>query len=49
MQGNELELITLYAADFRHIITDFQSSHGRVPTADELLWTESQLKGRDIC
>ena len=48
MTGNELELITLYAADFRQIITDFEFTHGRVPNADELLWIESQAQGRDI-
>ena len=48
MAGNELELIRLYASDFRQIITDFEVNYGRVPTADDLLWIESQLKGRDI-
>lgn len=48
MQGNELELITLYAADFREIILEFEREHGRVPTADDLLWIESQHQGRDI-
>ena len=48
MNGNELELISLYAADFRQIITDFESTHGRVPTADDLLWIASELRGRDI-
>jgi len=49
MQGDELELISLYAADFREIITEFESSHdGRVPSADDLLWIESETQGRDI-
>jgi hypothetical protein len=48
MTGDELELISLYAADFRQIIADFESTHGRVPTADDLIWIESELKGRDI-
>jgi hypothetical protein len=48
MTGNELELITAYAADFRDIITDFKQKFGRVPTADDLLWIESQRAGRDI-
>ena len=48
MTGNELELITLYAADFRQIITDFEFKHGRVPSADDLLRIESRLQGRDI-
>lgn len=48
MAGNELELITLYAADFRQIIKDFEVTYGRVPSADDLLWIESELKGRDI-
>jgi hypothetical protein len=48
MTGNELELINLYAEDFRRIITDFERIHGRVPTADDLLWIESELRGHDI-
>ena len=49
MQGDELKLISLYAADFRKIITDFESTHdGKVPTADDLLWIESEAQGRDI-
>ena len=49
MNGNELELIHVYAADFRKIIIEFEALHGgRVPTADELLWIESQHQGRDI-
>ncbi|MDF7801862.1 hypothetical protein P4C99_20460 [Pontiellaceae bacterium B1224] len=48
MHGNELELIKVYAADFRDIITEFEIANGRVPTADDLLWLESQRKGRDI-
>ena len=48
LQGNELELIKLYAEDFRQIITDFELTHGRVPTADDLIWIESQHQGHDI-
>ncbi len=48
LSGNELELIQEYAADFRDIITDFERKHGRVPTADDLLWIESQHQGHDI-
>ena len=49
MSGNELELIRVYAKDFRDIITEFESSHnGRVPSADDLLWIESQRQGHDI-
>lgn len=48
MHGNELELIRVYASDFRDIITEFEAIHGRVPTADDLLWLESQRRGRDI-
>jgi hypothetical protein len=49
MNGNALELIPQYASDFREIITEYESTHeGHVPSADELLWIESQRKGRDI-
>ena len=49
MGGNALELIPIYAADFRRIITDYEHSHnGRVPSADDLLWIESQRRGHDI-
>jgi len=49
MKGNELELISLYAADFRNIITDYERTHdGHVPSADDLLWIESQHAGHDI-
>lgn len=48
MNGNELELIGVYAEDFRDIITEFESRFDRVPTADDLLWIESQRRGRDI-
>ena len=48
MYGNEMELISLYAADFRRIITEFEQTYGRVPTADDLLWIESEAQGRDI-
>ncbi len=49
MQGNELELIRVYASDFREIITEYEIAHeGHVPTADDLLWLESQRQGRDV-
>ncbi len=48
MNGNELDLIRAYAEDFRDIISEFEAKHGRVPTADDLLWIESQRRGRDI-
>jgi len=48
MSGNELDLIKAYAADFRDIITQFERRFGRVPTADDLLWIESERNGRDI-
>lgn len=49
IQGDEMDMITLYAADFRKIISDFERTHrGQVPTADDLLWIESELLGRDI-
>lgn len=48
MQGNELELIGVYAEDFRAIISEFEAKYGRVPTADDLLWIESQRQGHDI-
>lgn len=48
MQGDELKLIPRYAADFRKIIIDFESSLGKVPSADDLLWIESERQGHDI-
>lgn len=48
IDGKELELIGIYAEDFRAIISEFEMRFGRVPTADDLLWIESQRKGRDI-
>ena len=49
MTGNELELIRVYAADFRDIITEFESTHqGKVPSADDLIWLESERRGQDI-
>lgn len=48
MHGNELELIRVYAEDFRDIISEFEAKFGRVPTADDLLWIESQRQGHDI-
>lgn len=48
MKGNVLDLIALYANDFRQIISEFESMHNRVPTADDLIWIESERKGRDV-
>jgi hypothetical protein len=49
MKGNKLELISRYAADFRKIITDFEFTHdGRAPSADDLIWIESENEGHDI-
>ena len=49
INGNELDLITRYAAHFRRIITEFERDHdGQVPTAEDLLWIESEKLGRDI-
>lgn len=49
MQGDELELIQSYAADFRQVITEFErANNGRVPSADELIWLTSERYGRDI-
>ena len=48
MNGNELELIGVYAEDFRDIISEFEARFDRIPTADDLLWIESQRQGHDI-
>ena len=49
MAGNELELIPIYAADFRQIINEYERSHhGRIPSADDLICIASQQRGRDI-
>jgi len=49
MGGNELELIPIYAPDFRQIINEYERAHnGLVPSADDLIWIESQRRGRDI-
>lgn len=49
MEGHELTLIELYAADFRRIINEYESAHnGRVPSADDLLWIASEHRGHDI-
>ena len=49
MNGNTLELIRLYAQDFRDIITEYEANHNdRPPSADDLLWLESERQGRDI-
>lgn len=48
MTGNELELIKLYAANFRRIITDFKRNLDRLPSADDLIWIESETRGHDI-
>lgn len=46
--GDKLDLIDTYASDFRKIIMEFECAQGRVPTADDLIWIESQHHGRDI-
>jgi hypothetical protein len=49
MKGDKLALISQYAADFRKIITDFECTHeGRAPSADDLIWIESEHEGHDI-
>jgi len=49
MRGTALELIPQYAEDFRDIIAQYEAAHeGDVPSADDLLWIESQRQGRDI-
>ncbi len=49
MQGNTLELIRVYAQDFREIIADYEATHnGSTPTADDLIWLESERLGHDI-
>lgn len=49
LKGNELELIRVYAAEFRDIITKFESMHqGKVPSADDLIWITSEHHGCDI-
>ncbi len=48
MKGNVIDLIGMYAADFRQIITEYELACHRIPTADELIWIESQRRGRDI-
>lgn len=49
MHGNVLQLIPVYAEDFRQIIKDYKATHnGQPPTADDLIWIESEHKGRDI-
>ena len=49
IEGNELELISRYAADFRKIIIDFEAAqNGNVPSADDLLWIASEHLGYDI-
>lgn len=49
IKGHELELIELYGAHFRQIINEFELAYnGRIPTADDLIWIESQRLGRDI-
>ena len=49
MEGNVLELIHRYAADFRNIILEYEAAHaGCFPAADDLIWIESEHSGRDI-
>lgn len=49
LNGNILQLIPIYAADFRRIINEYEATHnGQPPTADDLIWLESERMGRDI-
>ena len=49
MKGSLLEIIDVYAVDFRTIIREFKLAHeGRVPTADDLIWIASEHQGGDI-
>jgi hypothetical protein len=49
MADNELDTISLYAADFRSVIRDYKRSHaGEIPTADDFLWIENQILNRKI-
>ena len=49
LHGNLLQLIPIYAADFRQIIDEYKAANnGRPPTADDLIWIESERMGRDI-
>ena len=48
LSGDTIENIWKYGADFRAIIEDFEANFGRVPTADDLLWIESEKLGHDI-
>lgn len=49
INGNIMELIGIYAEEFRKIITDFEADHnGQTPTAADLLWIASEHHGRDI-
>ena len=49
INGNVLQLIPIYAEDFRRIINEYKAANGgRAPTADDLIWLESERMGRDI-
>lgn len=48
MGGNTVELIHAYAKDFREIIVEYEAARGHPPTADDLIWLESERMGRDI-
>lgn len=49
LHGNVLQLIPMYAEDFRRIIEEYEATHnGTPPTADDLIWLESERMGRDI-
>lgn len=48
MHGDALDLIAEHAAEFRAIIKGFESTCGRPPTADEILWVASEHAGRDL-
>ena len=48
IHGNILDLIALYGAEFRQIITDYEKQFGECPKAADLLWIASEHAGKDI-
>ena len=49
MTENESETISLYAADFRSVIRDYERKHaGEIPTADDLLWIENEILNKKM-
>ena len=48
IHGELSDLINCYAADFRKIICSYELAFERVPSADDLLWIDSERCGRDI-